>query len=297
MQILQWHYVNICWMFLNLKSSVEIGIKKVFKDEKKYKRDFLRTVILLKEIKFFSDHLFKERYQSNNPVAILQKHIDNQIYLKYDFIPLNLLRESLESFSIYCKDNPELSSQHKKLKKDLDFVNHLRNKVSAHLSDEALDKMIQWNPDIYDGRAGSNTSIQEYEIYRAMMDVAINSYLDEKGQQKQFGIELDIELESKVFYTYLLDTVNLAIRFLEEIQNILKPNIKYIKLSESTLSKEERSNYLEEAIRITLEIADNPTKKETLLPRMAEILRMFGIDPEPYGETGHTDFRFKTKHR
>ena len=270
---------------------------KVNNDEKKYKRDFLRTVILLREIKFFSDHLFKERYRSNDAVAMLQKHIDNQIYLKYDFIPLNLLRESLDGFSIYCKDNPELSTQYKKLKKDLDFVNHLRNKVGAHLSDEALDKMIQWNPDIYADGARTNTVVQEYQIYRAVMEVAINSYLDEKGQQRQFGTEIDIELESKVFYTYLLDTVNLAIHFLEDVQNIIRPNIKYIKLSESTLSKEERSNYLEEAIRMALEIEKDPTKKETLLPRMAEILRMFGIDPEPYGEAGHTDFRFKTKHR
>ena len=267
------------------------------KDDKKYKRDFLRTVILLKEIKFFSDHLFKEQYKSNDAVAMLQKHIDNQVYLKYDFIPLNLLKESLDSFSIYCKDNPELRAQYKRLKKDLDFVNHLRNKVGAHLSDEALDKMIQWNPDIYADGARTNTVVQEYQIYRAMMDVAINSYLDEKGQQKQFGTEINIELESKVFYTYLLSTVNLAIHFLEEIQNIISPNIKYIKLSESTLHKEEREDYLKEAIRIAFEIKKNPMKKEKLLPRMAEILRMFGIDPEPYGEAGHTDFRFKSKHR
>jgi len=267
------------------------------KDERKYKRDFLRTVILLKEIKFFSDHLFKKQYRSNDAVAMLQKHIDNQIYLKYDFIPLNLLRESLDIFSIYCKDDPELTAQSKKLKKDLDFVNHLRNKVGAHLSDEAMDKMIQWNPDIYDDRARTNALFQEYQIYRAMMEVAINSYLDTNGQQKQFGTDLDIELEAKVFYTYLLNTVNSSIHFLEEIQNIIRPNIKYITLSESTLSKEERSNYLEEAIQITREIADNPAKKEALIPRMAEILRMFGIDPEPYGEAGHTDFRFKTKHR
>lgn len=269
----------------------------MIEEEKKYKRDFLRTVILLKEIKFFSDHLFKEQYKSNDAAAMLQKHIDNQIYLKYDFIPLNLLRASLDVFSIYCKENPELIAQSKKLKKDLDFVNHLRNKVGAHLSDEALDKMIQWNPDIYDDRARTNKPFQEYQIYRAMMDVAINSYLDEKGRQKQFGTEIDFELESKIFYIYLLNTVRLAIRFLEEIQNIIRPNIKYIKLSESTVREDEREDYFKEAIRIALEIGNDSSKKEKLLPRMAEILRMFGIDPEPYGKAGHTDFRFKTKHR
>lgn len=269
----------------------------VVENDKKCKRDFLRTVILLKEIKFFSDHLFKEQYKSNDADAMLQKHLENQIYLKYDFIPLNLLRESLDIFSIYCKDNPELTAQSKRLKKDLDFVNHLRNKVGAHLSDEALDKMIQWNPDIYNENARTNSAVQEYQFYRAMIDVAINSYLDDKGRQKQFGTEIDFELESKTFYIYLLNTVRLAIRFLEEIQNIIRPNIKYIKVSESALSKEERSDYLKEAIRIALEIENDPSKRETLLPRMTEILRMFGIDPEPYGEAGHTDFRFKTKHR
>lgn len=269
----------------------------MLKDDKKYKRDFLRTVILLKEIKFFSGHLFKEQYKSNDAAAMLQNHLDNQIYLKYDFIPLNLLRESLDGFSIYCKDNPELTARFKKLKKDLDFVNHLRNKVGAHLSDEALDKMIQWNPDIYADGARTNTIAQKYQIYRAMMEVAINSYLDVNGQQRQFGTEIDIELEAKVFYTYLLNTVNSAIHFLEEIQNIIRPNIKYIKVSEPIVREEEREDYLKEAIRIALEIENDPTKKEKLLPRMAEILRMFGIDPEPYGEAGHTDFKFKQKHR
>lgn len=269
----------------------------MIKNERKYKRDFLRTVILLKEIKFLSDHLFKEQYKSNDAVDMLQKHIENQIYLKCDFIPLNLLRESLDSFSIYCKDDPELTAQSKKLKKDLDFVNHLRNKVGAHLSDEALDKMIQWNPDIYDDRARADVLFQEYQIYRAMMEVAINSYLDTNGQQKQFGTDLDIELEAKVFYTYLLNTVNSSILFLEKIQNIIRPNIKYIKQSQSTVREEEREDYFKEAIRIALEIGNDPTKKEKLLPRMAEIMKLFGIDPEPYGEAGHTDFRFKTKHR
>ena len=96
---------------------------------------------------------------------MLRKHIDNQIYLKYDFIPLNLLKESLSSFKIYCKDNPELGAQYKRLNKDLEFINHLRNKVSGHLSDEALDKMIQWKPDIYDEFTKTSTAFQEFHIY------------------------------------------------------------------------------------------------------------------------------------
>ena len=265
--------------------------------EKKYKRDFLRTIILLKEITFFSDHLFKESIISNDAAVMLRKHIDNQIYLKYDFIPLNLLKESLPSFSFYCKDNPELGAQYKRLNKDLEFINHLRNKIGAHLSDEALDKMVQWNPDIFDDRARTNVDFQEYQIYRAMMDVAINSHLDGNGKQRQFGTEIDIELESKVFYVYLLNTINLAICFLSNVQDIIRPNIKYIKQADYTLNEKERSMYLEEAIRIALEIEKDPSKKATLLPRMAEILKMFGIDPEPYGEAGKTDFRFKSKGR
>lgn len=268
-------------------------------DEKRYKRDFLRTIILLKEITFFSDHLFKESIVSNDAATMLRKHIDNQIYLKYDFIPLNLLKESLPSFKIYCRDNPELGKRYKKLREDLKFINHLRNKVSGHLSDEALDKMIQWNPDIYDEFAKASTDFQEFHIYRAMLEVAVNSYLDEKGQQKQFGTDIDFQIPSewKLFYNYLLNTVNTAIYFLKSVQNIIRPNIKYIKLAKSSLKGEERSDRFKEAVQIALEIADDQTKRETLLPRMTEILRMFGIDPEPYGEAGKTDFRFKPKGR
>ena len=268
-------------------------------DEKRYKRDFLRTIILLKEITFFFDHLFKGSIVSNDAATMLRKHIDNQIYLKYDFIPLNLLKESLSSFKIYCKDNPELGAQYKRLNKDLEFINHLRNKVSGHLSDEALDKMIQWKPDIYDEFTKTSAAFQEFHIYRAMLEVAVNSYLDEKGQQKQFGQEIDFEIPSewKKFYDYLLNTVNTAIWFLKSVQDIIRPNIKYIKQAETSLQGKERSDRFREAIQIALEIADDQTKKETLLPRMAEILKMFGIDPEPYGEAGKTDFRFKPRGR
>ena len=230
---------------------------------------------------------------------MLRKHIDNQIYLKYDFIPLNLLKEALPSFKIYCKDNPELGALYKRLNKDLEFINHLRNKVSGHLSDEALDKMIQWNPDIYDEFAKTSTAFQEFHIYRAMLEVAVNSYLDEKGQQKQFGTDIDFQIPSewKKFYDYLLNTVNTAICFLKSVQDIIRPNIKYIKLAKSSLKGKERSDRFKEAIQIALEIADDQTKRKTLLPRMTEILRMFGIDPEPYGEAGKTDFKFKLRGR
>lgn len=272
---------------------------KVNEDEKKYKRDFLRTIILLKEITFFSDHLFKESIESNDAAVMLRKHIDNQVYLKYDFIPLNLLKESLPSFKIYCKENPELGAQYKKLNKDLEFINHLRNKVSGHLSDEALDKMIQWKPDIYDEFTKTSAAFQEFHIYRAMLEVAVNSYLDEKGQQKQFGQEIDFEIPSewKKFYDYLLSTVNTAIYFLKSVQDIIRPNIKYIKQAKSSLKGKERSDRFREAVQIALEIEKDPTKKQTLLPRMTEIVREFGIDPEPYAEAGKTDFRFKPKGR
>ena len=268
-------------------------------DEKRYKRDFLRTIILLKEITFFSDHLFKESIVSHDAATMLRKHIDNQIYLKYDFIPLNLLKDALPSFKRYSKDNPELGNLYKELNKSLKFINHLRNKVTGHLSDEALDKMIQWNPDIYDEFTKASTDFQEFHIYRAMLEVAVNSYLDEKGQQKQFGTDIDFQIPSewKKFYDYLLNTVNTAICFLKSVQNIIRPNIKYIKQAKSSLKGEERSERFKEAVWIALEIEKDPSKKQTLLPRMTEIVREFGIDPEPYAEAGKTDFRFKPQKR
>ena len=96
-------FLNGFWNFGKCGDSfffVNAGCKIMVKDERKYKRDFLRTVILLKEIKFFSDHLFKEQYKLNDAVAMLQKHIDNQIYLKYDFI----VQKMVKTLHFQCSD-------------------------------------------------------------------------------------------------------------------------------------------------------------------------------------------------
>lgn len=268
-------------------------------EEKKYKRDYVRTIILLKEIEFFSDHLFKkEKYDKDSEKAIKQ-YIDEQIYLKYDFLPLNLLRESISSFNSYCENNDSLIEKKRKLNKGLEFINHLRNKVSGHLSDEAIDKMVQWIFEIYDENAKQNTTYQEYQIYRGLLEVAINSFQDSDGKQKQFGKEIDIQIPEyrNLFYDYLLETVNDAINFLECIQDIIRPNLVYFEYPKDERSKKEKLSFYKRLAELAEECIENPNEMDENTSKMKEMYKKPGWNFDTFKEAAETDFKLPSKGR
>lgn len=268
-------------------------------EEKKYKRDYFRSIILLKEIEFFSDHLFIKDEYDKDPQKAIKQYIDEQIYLKYDFLPLNLLRESISSFNSYCENNDKLTKKKRKLNKELEFINHLRNKVSGHLSDEAIDKMVQWIPEIYDENAKQNTTYQEYQIYRGLLEVAINSYQDTDGNQKQFGKEIDIQIPEykKLFDDYLLETVNDAINFLECIQDVIRPNLIYFEYPKDERSKEEKIAFCKQLIELSEECAENPDKIDENTLKMKEMYKKAGLDLDAFKEAAETDFKLSIKGR
>lgn len=325
-------------------------------EEKKYKRDYLRTIILLKEIEFFSDHLFtrpnvefqkiknaeinsqrepspkkklprfacaiffsgvkpifrcflsflskldihhnKKKFEKD-PEKAIKQHIDEQIYLKYDFLPLNLLRESIGSYNAYCEDNEELTAKKRDLNKRLEFINHLRNKVCGHLSDEALDKMIQWIPEIYDENSKQNAIYQEYQIYRALIEIAINSYQTPEGDQKQFGKEIDIQIPEyrDLFFDYLLQTVNCAINFLECIQEVIRPKLVYFEYPKDERSNEEKVEFYKYMAELANECVSNPDKIDENTSKMREMFSKLGWDLDIMKEAAQTDFKLSSKGR
>lgn len=268
-------------------------------EEKKYKRDYFRSIILLKEIEFFSDHLFIKDEYDKDPQKAIKQYIDEQIYLKYDFLPLNLLRESISSFNSYCENNDKLTEKKRKLNKELEFINHLHNKVSGHLSDEAIDKRVQWIPEIYDENAKQNTTYQEYQIYRGLLEVAINSYQDTDGNQKQFGKEIDIQIPKykKLFDDYLLETVNDAINFLECIQDVIRPNLIYFEYPKDERSKEEKIAFCKHLIELSAECVENPDKIDDNTLKMKEMYKKAGLDLDAFKEAAETDFKLSSKGR
>lgn len=268
-------------------------------EEKKYKRDYFRTILLLKEIEFFSDHLFKKEEYDKNPEKAIKQYIDEQIYLKYDFLPLNLLRESISSFNSYCENNDILTDKKRKLNKELEFINHLRNKVSGHLSDEAIDKMVQWIPEIYDENAKQIAAYQEYQIYRGLLEVAINSFQDADGNQKQFGKEIDIQIPEyrNLFFDYLLETVNDAINFLECIQDIIRPNLVYFGYPKDEQSKEEKIAFYKRLADLAEECIKDPDKMDENTSKMKEMYEKLGWNLDAFKEAAETNFKLSSKGR
>ena len=268
-------------------------------EEKKYKRDYLRTIILLKEIEFFSDHLFNKKELDKDPEKAIKQHIDEQIYLKYDFLPLNLLRETIGSYNAYCEGNEELTEKKRNLNKNLEFINHLRNKVSGHLSDEALDKMIQWIPEIYDENSKQNALYQEYQIYRALIEIAINSYQTPEGEQKQFGKEIDIQIPEyrDLFFDYLLQTVNCAINFLECIQDVIRPKLVYFEYPKDERSNEEKIEFYKRLAELANECISNPDKIDVNNDIMKKMISELGMDLDIFKEAADTDFKLSSKGR
>jgi hypothetical protein len=47
---------------------------------------------------------------------------------------------------LFLKNGKELTEKAKSLKKRLEFINHLRNKISGHIDEKVIEKAIQWEP-------------------------------------------------------------------------------------------------------------------------------------------------------
>lgn len=214
-------------------------------------------------------------------------------------IPLNLLRETIGSYNAYCEGNEELTEKKRNLNKNLEFINHLRNKVSGHLSDEALDKMIQWIPEIYDENSKQNATYQEYQIYRALIEIAINSYQTPDGDQKQFGKEIDIQIPEyrHLFFDYLLQTVNNAINFLECIQDVIRPKLVYFEYPKDERSKEEQIEFYKHMAELANECVNNPDTIDENTSKMKEMYEKLGWNLDAFKEAAETDFKLTNKGR
>lgn len=102
------------------------------------KSKFIRLTLLKDEIEFFHNTLLK-------PNTLLEQFR----YIKQNFTTLNTLRESINQFDKNIKVSNELNLKTKNLRKKLEFVNHIRNKIGGHLDNELLKRAAQWEPHIF----------------------------------------------------------------------------------------------------------------------------------------------------
>lgn len=177
---------------------------------------YLRSLLLLDEIKYYD-------------VQLRVDPINRLRLIRLCFIPLNIFSESLKHYNHWLVGKDELIKDKREISKNLEFVKHIRHKISGHLDDDVLSKASEWAPYIFSENLQKNSEVQLLLCYKSVIESAINSFLDDNGKQKNFGTEIDLFYppNSDQFLNYLEKTNTGCIRFLEKIASYLNKEIYY----------------------------------------------------------------------
>lgn len=185
---------------------------------KDLKTKYIRAIILKDEITSYHNEL------------IAEEDWDKKVRLfKNCFVCLDILRESFNNFNVLQKDDKTLSTKSRDLKKRLRFINHLRNKISGHIDETVLDKLVQWEPFIFNQGFKGNIEAQLLLTYKSLLESAINSYLDENSNQKIFKTEIDLVYpeDQTLFFNFVGKLNYDSVEFLADIITKLDKLINY----------------------------------------------------------------------
>lgn len=187
-------------------------------DQLSLKALYLRSLLILDEIKYYDFQLRADHI----PTGRLR-------LIRLCFIPLNTFYESLEHYNRWLVGKEELIKGKKEIIKNLEFARHIRHKIGGHLDDAVLSKASEWQPTIFSENFIKNSDVQLLLCYKSLIESATNSFLDNKGNQKNFGTEIDLFYppNSDQFLNYLEKTNSGCIKFLEKIIVYLNKEIYY----------------------------------------------------------------------
>lgn len=187
------------------------------------KQLFLRTLIILDEIKC-NDLLVRKEATGLEKLRVIWQC----------FLPLNNLLDSFKYYNGWLRNKTELLSSKKGLHQRLEFIKHVRNIISGHLDDRAIQKACEWEPTIFSEGAKGDMDAQLLFSYKALIETAINSYIDKDEVQKIFKKEIDLFYPpNQSEFLSFLDSVNTdCIQFLEQVCAELNKEISYHKFED-----------------------------------------------------------------
>lgn len=171
---------------------------------------YLQTIILLDEIQQFH-HEFSEGIPDT--IAFFRK-------LNFNILILYKFKCFLSSINRDLKDNKQFNDSKRAIYEELDFINHIRNKISGHFDTSAMKKAAQWEPFIFYENI-TNERLRVMFAYKSLFDTAINSYLDRHGENPIYHKELDLNLseERNLFLETIKQLNESSIRILKIIRN------------------------------------------------------------------------------
>lgn len=166
---------------------------------------YLQTIILLDEIKYFHSVLSFEE-----PKTFFRD-------LKFNILTLYKFKELLQSVGKELKYDEEFIKLKKTILKELDFINHIRNKISAHFDKILSEKAAQWEPYIF-FEENKNEEFKVVLTYKTFFESSINSYIDKNDHHLIYNGEIDLNLpnDRAIFLgtIYKLNNTSINILFL-----------------------------------------------------------------------------------
>lgn len=188
--------------------------------ENSYKEQYARALILKHEISAYHKELSKDKSLPEKWNTFVDC-----------FIKLDILRDSLKYYDEIMKNRKDLQPLAKGLRKRLDFINHLRNKVSGHLDELVLKRALEWDPMIFQKSCEKNEKLQLILLYKALLESAIHSYLDQNRKKEQIAFKDKIDLlipeDVSVFYNFIGELNKDCIEFLSNIITHISEEIEY----------------------------------------------------------------------
>lgn len=134
------------------------------------------------------------------------------------------------------QNSPELSKIYNKVDKQFQFAKYIRNKFIGHIKDELIQKSIEWRPELKYLLHKENDMGYLYNLF--ILETVINTYVDNNGKHKIFTGDTDLIYPEDMsrFLEYLYLIVQVAIKFLTELSNMLKSKIDRVSLENADIN-------------------------------------------------------------
>lgn len=195
------------------------------------------------------------------------------------FTPLHNLKDAINKIKV--GGDSDLIIKSRKLRKDLEFISHIRNKGASHIDHVILERAVQWHPHIFQDSTKENNQYLTYECYRAVIESGINSYICKDGIQKVFETEIDLLYppNSKQFYGFLAELIATSIEWVYEALEIIKSEIVFH-------SREQVIEYAAIAANTSFNLKDespiefDALETESKIKDSIEIMKNMGTDPK-----------------
>ncbi len=184
------------------------------------KSDFICLTILSHDLSCFDKEL---ETPANDMDGLLHKLRNTRNV----FVSLHNLKDSMNRIKIDGDDT--FIQKTRILRRELEFITHIRNKGVGHLDGNLLERSAQWMPQIFYKKSTINDKFIIFECYRAVMEAAINSYLNEDGEQKFFKTEIDFLYppNAEQFFNFLAAIVKNSLIWINDSLAFIRSEITF----------------------------------------------------------------------